>query len=159
MQYLAPVHCVCFIIPFASISVSSLRSPQISRSVFLVRSLIPTEDHMLALGSLLPSRSGPCNSTFPSGLLALLEAKPPTSSIYYLESLLFLGLREALFRQPSCFQLCQMLVTRPPPLHHWTFMWRILLLFPHNPPSPTFNLESYIIIYSPLSLIHGHMTL
>lgn len=47
----------------------------------------------------------------------------------------------------------------PPPLHHWTFMWRILLLFPHNPPSPTFNLESCIIIYSPLSLIHGHMTL
>lgn len=159
MQYLAPVHRVWSIIPFASISVSSLRRPQISRSVFLIRPLIPTEHHMLALCSLLPRLSGPCNSTFPSGLPPLLEAEPPTSSVYYLQPFLFLSLRETLFRQSSCFQLSQMLVTRPSPLHHWTFMWRILLLFPYNPPSPTFDFESYIIIYSSLSLIHGHMTL
>lgn len=132
MQYLAPVHCVCSIIPFASISVRSLRRSQIFRSVFLVRPLIPTEHHMLALCSLLPSLSGPCNSTFPSGLPALLEAKPPSSSVYYLESFLFLCwretlfcyylesflflcLRETLFHQHSCFQLCQTLVTCPPP--------------------------------------------
>lgn len=155
MQCLAPVHRVWSIIPFASIS--SPRRPQISRSVFLIRPLIPTEHHMLALCSLLPRLSGPCNSTFPSGLPALLEAKPPTSSVYYLQP--FLCLSKTLFHQSSCFQLSQMLVTRPSPLHHWTFMWRTLLLFPYNPPYPTFDFEPYIIIYSSLSLIHGHMTL